>query len=54
MEIKRLAFLDLLKNSQADAENVEEQFDADFALMTGELGRFFPQLIGALGGEVEA
>ena len=52
LEIKRLAFLELLKNeSEQTAENAAEQFDADFALMTGELARFLPQLIEALGGE---
>ena len=52
LEVKRLAFLDLLKNeAEQSAENAAEQFDADFALMTGELARFLPQLIEALGGE---
>lgn len=53
MEIKRLAFLDLLKE-QADAacEQAEEQFDADFALMTGEFVRFLPGIVAAMGGEV--
>lgn len=50
MEVKRLAFLDLVKE-QAEAEHADEQFDADFALMSGELQRFVPQLIDALGGE---
>ncbi|WP_341744064.1 recombination-associated protein RdgC [Azonexus hydrophilus] len=56
LEIKRLAFLDLLKEeAEKSAEHADEQFDADFALMTGELVRFLPQLIEALGGEqVEA
>ena len=55
-EIKRLAVLDLLKEeAEKSAEHADEQFDADFALMTGELVRFLPQLIEALGGEqVEA
>jgi recombination associated protein RdgC len=54
MEIKRLAFLDLLKEqAEQNAEHAEEQFDAEFALMTGELARFIPQLIESLGGEVE-
>ena len=53
LEIKRLAFLDLLKEqAERSAEHADEQFDADFALMTGELSRFLPQLVEALGGEV--
>ena len=53
LEIKRLAFLDLLMDqAEKTAEHASEQFDADFALMTGELARFLPQLITALGGEV--
>jgi recombination associated protein RdgC len=52
LEIKRLAFLDLLKEqAERSAEHADEQFDADFALMTGELSRFLPQLVEALGGE---
>ena len=56
LEIKRLTFLDLLKKeAEKSAEHADEQFDADFALMTGELSRFLPQLVAALGGEnVEA
>lgn len=56
LEIKRLTFLDILKEeAEKSAERADEQFDADFALMTGELVRFLPQLIAALGGEqVEA
>ena len=54
LEIKRLAFLDLLKEeAEQTAENADEQFDADFALMAGELSRFLPQLVEALGGEVQ-
>ena len=53
LEIKRLAFLDLLKEeAEKGAEHADEQFDADFALMTGELARFLPQVVEALGGEV--
>lgn len=54
LEVKRLAFLDILKEeAEKSAEHAEEQFDADFALMTGELARFIPQVINALGGEVK-
>jgi recombination associated protein RdgC len=53
LEIKRLAFLDVLKEeAEKSAEHADEQFDADFALMTGEVSRFLPQLVAALGGEV--
>jgi len=53
LEVKRLAFLDLLKEAaEQQAEHADEQFDADFALMTGELARLIPDLIAALGGEV--
>lgn len=53
LELKRLAFLDLIKEAaDKNAEHADEQFDADFALMAGELGRFLPQLVAALGGEV--
>ena len=52
LEIKRVAFLDILKEeAEKNAENATEQFDADFALMTGELARFLSALIIALGGE---
>lgn len=52
MQIKRLAFLDLLKEeSEQQAETADEQFDADFAIMSGELARFLPDLVEALGGE---
>lgn len=54
LEIKRLAFLDVLKEeAEKNAEHADEQFDADFALMTGELSRFLPQLADALGGEMQ-
>lgn len=54
LEIKRLAFLDILKEeAETNASNAAEQFDADFALMTGELSRFIPDLVAALGGEAE-
>ncbi len=53
LEVKRLTFLDILKEQAEKAvEHAEEQFDADFALMTGELQRMLPAVIGALGGEV--
>ncbi|MCX8087589.1 MAG: recombination-associated protein RdgC [Rhodocyclaceae bacterium] len=54
LHLKRLAFLDVLREqSGQDAVNAEEQFDADFALMAGELARLFDDLLLALGGEVK-
>ena len=54
LEIKRLAFLDLLKEeAEQNSENADEQFDADFALMSGEFCRFLPDLIESLGGEIQ-
>lgn len=53
LEVKRLTFLDILKEqAEKAAEHADEQFDADFALITGELQRMLPAVIGALGGEV--
>jgi recombination associated protein RdgC len=54
LEIKRLGFLDILKEEASQsAETADEQFDADFVLMTGELARMIPALVGALGGEMK-
>lgn len=52
LEVKRLEFLDVVKeqvDSQADAEAI---FNAEFALMTGEVSRLLTALVGALGGEM--
>lgn len=51
MEIKRLDFLDVVKEQAMSAESAEEQFDSDFTLMALELSRFLPDLVEALGGE---
>jgi len=52
LEIKRVAFLDLVSDeAEQKSEDADEQFDADFALMTGEISRFLPRLVTALGGE---
>jgi recombination associated protein RdgC len=53
LQLKRLAFLDILKeSSDGQAENEEERFDLDFTLMTGELAHLFDDLLAALGGEI--
>lgn len=53
MEIKRLQFLDVVREGAADAATADEQFDADWALMTGELQQLLPDLLAALGGELQ-
>ncbi|WP_126445265.1 recombination-associated protein RdgC [Sulfuricystis multivorans] len=54
LRIKRLAFLDVLKEqAEQSAANEDERFDADFALMVGELARMLDDLVNALGGELE-
>ncbi|CAM5203092.1 Recombination-associated protein RdgC OS=Castellaniella defragrans OX=75697 GN=rdgC PE=3 SV=1 [Castellaniella defragrans] len=51
LDLKRVAPLDVLKDNQdAQAANEAEQFDADAALMTGELARLLNDLTEALGG----
>ena len=54
LQIKRLAFLDILKEqAEGQAENEDEHFDIDFTLMTGEVARLLVDLLAALGGEPE-
>lgn len=51
LDIKRVAPLDVLKdNSDAQATNEAEQFEADFALFAGETSRMLADLVAALGG----
>ena len=53
LQIKRLTFLDILKNdADHQASNKEECFDLDFTLMAGELARLLDDLVEALGGEL--
>jgi recombination associated protein RdgC len=53
LAIKRLRFLDLVQDQAADvqADNEAERFDADFAIMSLELGQFLPRLVELFGGE---
>lgn len=54
MEIKRLAFLDILKEQSEQGESADEQFDLDFALMSGEVAKLLADVVAALGGEKAA
>lgn len=51
--VRRLRF-EMIEQDRAENEptggNAEEQFDADFALMCGELGALLEDLLAALGG----
>jgi recombination associated protein RdgC len=52
LHIKRINFLDILNDeSGADPTDVDEQFDIEFALMTGELSLLLAGLVKALDGE---
>jgi len=53
MAVKRLRFLDVVQEGSGDREpeSAAERFDADFAIMALELGRFIPRLLELFGGE---
>ena len=54
LQIKRLAFLDLLKeDAERQSGNADDLFAADFTLMCGELAQLLGHLIEVLGGEGE-
>jgi len=52
LSIKRLGFMDIIQEEAADvaAEDDAARFDADFAIMSLELGRFIPRLLEQFGG----
>jgi recombination associated protein RdgC len=56
LALKRVQFLDLEPDARAaeqagNASDPQEQFDADFALMTGELKPLLDEVLQCLGGE---
>ncbi|NYT26210.1 recombination-associated protein RdgC, partial [Alcaligenaceae bacterium] len=51
LEVKRVTPLDVLQEGRTPAADESEQFDSDFALMSGELSRLIEDLVYALGGE---
>jgi recombination associated protein RdgC len=52
LQVKRLEFLEMTKDT-ADGGDIDEaeQFDIDFAVMTGELAKLLEDLGEALGGQ---
>jgi recombination associated protein RdgC len=50
LQLKRIAALDILKD-RADGIDQEDMFDADFAIMAGELQKLLVDIIDVLGGE---
>lgn len=54
LTIKRIAPLDVLKETDATTKNDDERFDSDVMLMTAELSRLIADLVEALGGEMQA
>ena len=51
LEVKRLDFLDVVRDAAGEGLDQAERFNADFSLMTGELQNLIPALIEILGGE---
>ena len=52
LQLKKLRYADGLFDQDGPSDNRDERFDADAALATGELSRLIPDLIEALGGEM--
>ena len=54
LAVKKIKLLDVvLEGAGSDGKPEDNGFDADVALTTGELGQMIPDLIAALGGELE-
>ena len=52
LHVKRISFVGVLeRESSEEIEDEEERFEANFALMTGELARMLADLVQVLGGE---
>lgn len=51
--VRRLKFLDVVRESISDStmDSLEAIFDAEYALMTGELALLLPELLTLFGGE---
>lgn len=53
LALKKIKLLDVVLENAPAPESADENFDADVAIMTGELRLLLPDLIEALGGPLE-
>lgn len=52
-QIKKIDFLDVVFEGRVRSDKADDTFDADAAIATGELVQLIPDLIDALGGELD-
>lgn len=52
-QLRKLKFLDVVLKEAGDTGKEEDGFDANVAILTGELSQLIPDLLEALGGEAE-
>jgi len=52
-QIRKIKLLDVVMDGQSDKGKDDDGFDADAAILTGELSGLIPDLLEALGGEME-
>jgi recombination associated protein RdgC len=52
LTLKKIKLLDVVLEGAPQGEG-DDHFDADMALVTGELRQLIPELIAALGGELQ-
>lgn len=52
-QIKKIDFLDVVFEGQVRSDKADDAFDADAAIATGELVQLIPDVIDALGGELD-
>jgi recombination associated protein RdgC len=53
LQIKKIKFLEGVIEKNESQDEGEDHFEADTAIVTGELSKMIPDLIEALGGELE-
>ena len=52
-QVRKLKFLDVVLKEAGDTGKEEDGFDANVAILAGELSQLIPDLLEALGGEAE-